>query len=338
MFESQSVHLLSRRKALLSSLSLLAVSTLTGCARESDASTKVVHIGYQVAGDLARESKVIDRRLATLGVKTEWAQFVNGPPLLEALNAGAIDLGSTGETPPIFAQIAGADLVYLVNIPASTSSAYILITPKNSAIRTVADLKGKKIAYPRGTAATYYLAQVLKEAGLNFDDVQQVTVQISDYSGALQRGEIDGFVTVELYLERGGLDKLVRIIRDSKGISTPGSYFLANRKFAVENPVILKAILEEYYKTGLWRNAHPREAAKILASQLNLRVERLEKYYSKYRYTMEPMNEKIINDQQKIADFLYDIKVIPKKVNIRDAILTPEQYAAITPDAIIKSA
>ncbi|MEH1917794.1 LLM class flavin-dependent oxidoreductase [Nostoc sp.] len=143
-----------------------------------------VHIitgGYdadqQRDGDLiAHEKKVMEKRLAPLGVDVQWSLFVSGPPLLEALDTGSIDLGPTGETPPIFAQAAGSKLVYLVNIPGLTAEAKAIIVPKDSSIRTLTDLKGKKVAFARGTALTYFLVKALEEVGLKLSDIKPVNL------------------------------------------------------------------------------------------------------------------------------------------------------------------
>ncbi|MHC5830780.1 MAG: PhnD/SsuA/transferrin family substrate-binding protein, partial [Nostoc sp.] len=108
---------------------------------------------------LTHEQGVIEKRLAPQGIGVTWSQFVSGPPLLEALNVGSIDMGPTGETPPIFAQAAGTNLIYVVNTPPGNGEGSAIIVLKDSPIQTLAGLKGKKVAYSRGTAQTYFVVK-----------------------------------------------------------------------------------------------------------------------------------------------------------------------------------
>ncbi|WP_311198723.1 type 2 periplasmic-binding domain-containing protein [Paenibacillus hexagrammi] len=146
------------KKLILVSISTILL--LAGCGKPAPASNsvsasavpsskvknnEVIHIGYQLYGSsvILKAKGTLDKKLTDLGYKIEWTQFPGGPQLLEALNAGSIDLGETGDAPPIFAQSAGAPLVYLAHEPASPKGEAILV-PENSPLKTVEDLKGKK--------------------------------------------------------------------------------------------------------------------------------------------------------------------------------------------------
>jgi sulfonate transport system substrate-binding protein len=297
-------------------------------------STKIVRLGYQISGDLTHEKGVIEKRLLPQGITVKWSQFISGPPLLEALNVGSIDLGPAGETPPIFAQAAGTNLVYVVNIPPGTGESSGLIVLKDSPIKTVADLKGKRVAYSRGTANTFFLVKVLEEAGLNISDIEPVNLTISDGRAAFFNKNVDAFVAGDPTLIKFLRNGSVRLLRDGQGINTPGSFYLASRDFATNNAELLKEILEEYYQVGKWANENRREAAEILAPKLKTDVDTMELTLSRRKYDMRPINEEVITAQQKVADLLYQLRVIPKQVDIRGATLTNQQYVAITPDAV----
>lgn len=117
--------------------------------KASGIKTKVLHMGYQQAGDFVRVTQVLEKRLEPLGVKVDWAQFAQGPQLMEAMNVGKIDLGSVGETPPIFAQAAGADIVYVVGSKRTnkTGRGSAIAVPPNSPIKSVKDIKGQKVVF-----------------------------------------------------------------------------------------------------------------------------------------------------------------------------------------------
>ncbi|HEY9806836.1 MAG TPA: PhnD/SsuA/transferrin family substrate-binding protein, partial [Candidatus Obscuribacterales bacterium] len=119
--------------------------------------TKVVHMGYQSSGDIVRLKGVLEKRLEPLGVKVEWAQFPAGPQLMEAMNVGKVDIGSAGETPPIFAQAAGASIVYVAGRQPNTGEGSGIVVPQDSPIKTVTDLKGKRVIFQKGSASHYLL-------------------------------------------------------------------------------------------------------------------------------------------------------------------------------------
>lgn len=117
---------------------------------------KEVRIGYQKGSAvlvLARKQQVIETRLKALGIPgVKWVEFQFGPPMLEALGAGAIDLGSVGDTPPVFAQAGGSNLVYAAATP---SAQHAVLVPKNSPIKVVAELEGRKVAFGKGSSARH---------------------------------------------------------------------------------------------------------------------------------------------------------------------------------------
>ncbi|MBD2489341.1 aliphatic sulfonate ABC transporter substrate-binding protein [Aulosira sp. FACHB-615] len=339
---------ISRRDLLYAVYGLVSFTTLVSCGQNNastsssnvsttnvkSTSNKVVRIGYQVSGDLTHEKGAIEKRLNPQGINVTWSQFISGPPLLEALNVGSIDLGPTGETPPIFAQAAGTNLIYLVNTPPGTGEGSAIVVLKDSPIQTLADIKGKKIAYSRGTAQTYFVVKALEKAGLKLSDVESVNLPIADGRAAFLNKTVDAFVEGDPNLIKLQREGSIRILRNAQGINTPGSYYLASRNFATNNADLLKAILEEYYQVGQWANKNRRAAAEILAPKVKTDVDTMELALTRRKFDMRPITEEVINAQQKIADLLYQLKVVPKQVNIKEATLTAQEYAAITPDAV----
>lgn len=259
---------------------------------------------------------------------------MSGPRLLEALNVGSIDMGPTGETPPIFAQAADTNLIYVVNTPPGTGEGSAIIVLKDSPIKTLADIKGKKVAYSRGTAQTFFVVKALEQAGLTISDIQSVNLTIADGRAAFLNKTVDAFVEGDPNLIKLQREGSIRILRNAQGINTPGGYYLASRDFATNNADLLKAILSEYYQIGEWANKNRRAAAEILAPKVKTDVDTMELTLARRKYDMRPINEEVINAQQKVADLLYQLKVVPKLVDIRGATLTAQQYVAITPDAV----
>lgn len=296
--------------------------------------TKVVRLGYQSAGDIVKLRGVLEKRLEPLGVKVEWSQFAAGPQLMEALNVGKVDLGSVGETPPIFAQAAGSSLVYVSGRKPSEGKGSAIIVQQDSPIKSVADLKGQKVVFQKGSASHYLLVKALDEVGLKYSDVQAVTLPPVDAREAFLQGKIDAWVTWDPHLAIAQDKAKARVLRDANKISTQGGFYIASRAFATENPEAIRIILEEIDKNGEWAEANRSEVVKLIAPVLKLDPTLLETTTGRTTYRLRAITPEILAEQQKIADLFTQEKVIPKKIDIKEASLTPEQYAAITPDSL----
>lgn len=318
------------------STTLVSCSLGTPTAENSNSGikTKVVHMGYQSAGDIVRLKGVIEKRLQPLGVSVEWAQFAAGPQLMEAMNVGRVDIGSVGETPPIFAQAAGTSLVYIASNKPSSGKGSGIVVQNNSPIRTLADLKGKKIVFQKGSASHYLLIKALEEAGLKYSDIQAISMPPTEARGAFIQGKIDAWVTWDPNLALAQKIANARLLRDASGIATQGGFYMASRQFATENPKLVRLILEEINNIGQWAENNPAEVVKLIAPQLKLDEDILTEMVKRRTYGLRPITPKIMLNQQKIADLFAQEKVIPKPINIKEAMLTSEQYAAITPETI----
>jgi sulfonate transport system substrate-binding protein len=338
-----------QRPSLFKRLMLLAVpglltlsTTLVSCTTQAPTDevkvqgikTKVVHMGYQSSGDIVKLKGVLEKRLQPLGVSVKWAQFPAGPQLMEALNVGKVDLGSAGETPPIFAQAAGASLVYVAGRQPNTGEGSGIVVPKDSPIKSVADLKGKKVVFQKGSASHYLLVKALEEVGLKYSDIQPVSLPPGEAREAFIQGKIEAWVTWDPHLALAEKIANGRVLRNAKGISTQGGFYLASRQFASENPELIRLILEEIDKVDRWAADNRPEVVQLLAPELKLEPSILETVVSRRNYGLRPITPELIAEQQKIADLFYDIQVLPKRIDIKEATLTPEQYAATTPQSI----
>ncbi len=125
-------------------VALFAAAISFGAITQAQAET--LRIGYQKYGTLVllKAKGSLEKRLAEQGIEVQWTEFPGGPQLLEGLNVGSIDFGTTGEAPPIFAQAAGADLLYVAHEPPAPTSEAILV-PKDSSLKSVSDLKSINI-------------------------------------------------------------------------------------------------------------------------------------------------------------------------------------------------
>ena len=285
-----------------------------------------VRIGYQKYGTLIllKASGELEKRLAPLGVKVTWSEFPAGPQLLEGLNVGGVDFGTTGETPPIFAQAANAKIKYIGYEPPAPRGEAIVVQ-SNSSIKTVADLKGKKVVLNKGSNVHYLLVKALEKAGLKYSDVETVFLAPADARAAFERGSVDAWVIWEPFLAAAETSIGAKVIQDGTNTVNNHQFYLAEENYASKRPDVVAAIFDELKKVNDWAVTKPKEVANALAPLTGLDSITLEKALERGGYGINYLNEKVITEQQKIADTFYDLKLIPKKLDIKSVVWQPEQ-------------
>lgn len=214
----------------------LAMLLLLGCMGSAQAADpQALRIGYQkgsISLVLAKQHRLLEQRFAHTQV--EWIEFPAGPQMLEALNIGSLDIGSTGDIPPIFAQAAGADLLYIGAEPAKPQAEVILV-PKDSPISAVGELKGKRIALQKGSSAHNLLLRALAKAGLGIADVQPVYLAPADARAAFERGSVDAWVIWDPFYSAIDLEGKARLLADGQGLGLIGPFMLGARPYVEAN-------------------------------------------------------------------------------------------------------
>lgn len=285
--------------------------------------TKTIRIGYQKYGtiNLLKAKQTLEPRLKQKGITVEWKLFPAGPQLLEALNAGSIDFGSTGEAPPIFAQAAGAPLVYVGHEPSNPKGEAILVL-SNSPIKTVRDLKGKKIALNKGSNVHYFLVKALEEAGLKYSDVQTVFLPPGDARPAFEQGSVDAWAIWDPFYTSAKRALNARVIKDGQGLVANREFYLAARPFLNQRPDVIKAVLEELNKVDNWAKANPKPVAELLSPQLSIDVPSLEEITRRRPYGVQtPLKPDVVTYQQSVADVFHKLGLIPKPIKVKEAVL-----------------
>lgn len=314
-----------KRAARRRTLGLIFAGAVAGVLPSAYAQARpAVRIGYQKYGTLTllKGRGTLERRLADKGVDVKWTEFPAGPVLLEGLNVGSIDFGTVGEAPPIFAQAAGANLVYVGNEPPSPSSEAIVV-PKDSKLRSVADLKGRKVVLNKGSNVHYLLVKALEKAGLQYKDIEAVFLPPADARAAFERGSVDAWVIWDPFLAAAEKQLGARVLADGSGIVANHQFYLAARGYAQKNPEIVSIIIDELAKVDAWGLKNPKEVAAILAAQTGLEVPVVELAASRYSYGVQAVTPQVIEQQQKVADTFASLKLIPKPIAVKDALLKP---------------
>ena len=308
-------------------VALLAAAVSFGVVLEAQADA--LRIGYQKYGTLVllKARDTLEKRLAEQGVDVQWTEFPGGPQLLEGLNVGSIDFGVTGETPPVFAQAAGADLLYVAYEPPAPTSEAILV-PKDSPIKSVKDLKGKKVVLNKGSNVHYLLVRALEDAGLKYSDIQTIFLPPADARAAFERGSADAWVIWDPYQAAAEQQLQARTLRDASGIADNHQFYLATKPYAEQHPKVIEALIEEVRDVGEWAKANPEEVTRQVAPILGLPVDITRTAVQRQGYGAQFLTPDVVSAQQKIADSFYQLKLIPKPLVVKDVIWTPPAAVA----------
>lgn len=312
-----------RNLTLRGGLAALLIAALAhGAQAEEQPGT--LRIGYQKYGTLVllKARGTLETRLAEQGIKVQWTEFPGGPQLLEGLNVGSIDFGVTGETPPVFAQAAGADLVYVANEPPAPTSEAILL-PKDSPIKSVAELKGRKVALNKGSNVHYLLVRALEENGLKYSDIQPVYLPPADARAAFERGAVDAWVIWDPYQAAAEKQLHARTLVDARGLADNHQFYLATRTYAKEHPQVLTTLVEEVRSVGEWSQKNPEQVTEQVAPLLGLPADITLTAVKRQGYGAQFITPEVVAKQQKIADAFTQLKLIPKALSIKDVVWTP---------------
>ncbi len=280
---------------------------------------RVLRVGHQKGWlSILKARGTLEKRLAPLGVGVSWTEFTAGPVQLEALNVGAIDFGDVGEAPPIFAQAAGAPLVYAgATVPRPRLEA--VIVPKGSPIKTVADLKGKRVGYNKGSNVQYFLVKLLEKHGLKYGDVQSIFLPPPDARAAFEKGAIDAWIIWDPFLAAAQKTLDAQLLVDATGIVKNRGYYFSSRDFATRNADVLKIAIQEVNAIDTWAAKNQAAAADELSKVLGLDRAITELYLSRAAYGTALVTREILAEQQAIADTFFELKLIPRKLNLLHA-------------------
>lgn len=313
-------------------VALFAAAISFGAITQAQAASdneSVLRIGYQKYGTLVllKAKGTLEKRLAEQGVEVKWTEFPGGPQLLEGLNVGSVDFGVTGETPPVFAQAAGADLLYVAHEPPAPTGEAILV-PNDSSIQSVAELKGKKVALNKGSNVHYLLVRALEDAGLEYGDITPVYLPPADARAAFERGSVDAWVIWDPFQSAAEKQLQARTLRDGSGLVDNHQFYLATRTYAEKNPQVIGALVEEIRGVGEWVKGNLDDATRQVAPLIGLSPEITRQAVERQGYGAQFITPEVVEAQQKIADTFTELKLIPKQLTIKDVIWNPPAKVA----------
>jgi ABC transporter, substrate-binding protein, aliphatic sulfonates family len=305
-------------------VAVLSMTTALAGVGASYGQDKVVRIGFQKYGKLVllKSKGTLEEKLKAAGYKVVWTEFPSGPPLLEALNVGAIDFGNTGEAPPIFAQAAGAPIQYVAYEPPAPKGEAILV-PKDSKLTSVADLKGKKIALNKGSNVHYLLVKALEKAGVKYSEVEPVFLAPADARAAFERGAVDAWVIWDPFQAAAEAATGARTLADGTGIVSNYQFYFSSKKFLESDSRIVDLVLAQLSEVDGWARGDIHAVADQLAPTIGLPVGVVEIALKRQAYGIKPITDSVIADQQQVADTFFALGLLPKQIKISDVARRP---------------
>jgi len=293
------------------------------CEPSSERPASVLRIGYQLFGRLVLVKALgdLERRLAVQGVRLEWFEFPGGLQLVDALHEGRLDFGVVGECPPVFAQAASTPIVYVASEPAAPEAEAIIV-PRDSRVRSVAELRGRSIALNRGANVHYLVLRALEEVGLCASDVDVRFLAPEEAQVAFREGQVDAWAIWDPWLSSVQETMGARVLRDGRGLTKNETYYVARKEWAQAVPEIVESVLAAVEQVTSFAQHHPAEAARVLSEESGMDAVALEAWLSGLKRA-GAMTRAKVEAQQRLADRLFGLNLVSNRVRVADAQWSP---------------
>jgi aliphatic sulfonates family ABC transporter substrate-binding protein len=288
-----------------------------------------LRIGYQSFGvlSLLKATGALEEALGARGVDVEWTDHATGMQVIDAIAAGALDVGVVGEAAPVFAQASRAPVVYLAAEPPAPEGEAIVVL-ESSQIRSLRDLRGRSLAVSRGANVVYFVARALEEAGLAWGDITVRPLSPVDARAAFVRGEVDAWAIWNPILAALEHSLSMRVLRDARGLASNRAFYVGRRAFADAQPEIVEAFIGQVGAVGRWANDSRELAARLLAPQVGFPQLAVEAALARTPFDAQPLDEEAILAQQRIADTFHRLQLIARAVRVKEAVWAPPWEAA----------
>ncbi|MBZ9654382.1 aliphatic sulfonate ABC transporter substrate-binding protein [Phyllobacterium lublinensis] len=302
---------------------LFAAAFLASAVAHAAEPLAELKIGYQKTGlpVIARQQGVIEKALESQKIAVKWVEFTAGPPLVEALNVGSIDVGWVGDAPPIFGQSAGSAIVYAASLAPNGKGEAIFVKP-GSSIQSLADLKGKKVGIGKGTSAHNLVIAALEKAGIGFDEITPVYLSPADAAAAFASDKIDAWAVWDPFFAIAETRYQPRVLVRSSDVLNVRTYFIANRDFAAKHPEVVTATIGALKEAATWANANKDKVAQALHEVTGVPLDAQTLAADRSEFSVGPVTPDIVAHQQETADRFLRLKLIPNAIKIADAVWT----------------
>jgi sulfonate transport system substrate-binding protein len=311
--------IMTTRRTILGGALVLAALAISPVHAEDK--PKEIRIGTQKGGffPAVRQRHSVEDAFKPLGIEVKWIDFQFGPPLLEAVNVGSVDFGFVGDSPPIFAQAGGAKIRYVAAVK-SDGRTQAIIVPQDSPIKTLADLRGKRVAFGKGSSAHNLLVAALEKAGLSWSDITPAPLAPADATAAFVKGSVDAWSIWDPYLALAELKEKARVIAFDKDVHKPNAFYIAGSDFVEKYPSVVARLNAVFATEGKWADTHHEEVAKAQAEATGVDIEAVRRFVDRSNYQVVPIDDEIIKSQQAVADRFAKLGLIPKPVKVSDIV------------------
>jgi sulfonate transport system substrate-binding protein len=312
--------MITTRRSIVAGALIFASLAISPHLQAQDKPTEI-RIGTQKGGffPAVRQRHTVEDVFKPLGIEIKWVDFQFGPPLLEAINVGAVDFGFVGDSPPIFAQAGGARIRYVAAVKSDGNNQAIIV-PKDSPIKAVADLKGKRVAFGKGSSAHNLLVAALEKAGLSYGDISPAPLAPADATAAFLKGSVDAWSIWDPYLALAELKENARVIAFDKDVHKPNAFYIAGSDFVDKHPALVTKLNAVFASEGRWADSHHDEVAKAQAEATGVDIDAVKRFVARSSYRVVPVDDEAVKSQQAIADRFAKLGLIPKPVNVSDII------------------
>ncbi len=256
--------------------------------------------------------------LSTLPFHVTWSDFTSGPPMLEAMASGSVDVGGVGDAPPVFAAAGGEGVVIVGARKVPTGDQDAVLVPKGSSITSIQQLKGKKIAYGSGSSGNYQMLTVLTAAGLTPKDVTLVNLQPAEALAAFTSGSVDAWDIWPPYVQQAVAQDGAKVLALGPQYGSPYDYEVAS-KSAVANPEKAAAIqvyLATLDKAYVWAEAHPNSWGASWAAATGLPASITDEAAKVDGTTPVAVNATISTAEQGLVTQFFKAGLIPSQPNM----------------------
>ena len=308
----------TRRHILAGSALAAATAALPARAQEKPAE---IRIGTQKGGffPAVRQRHTVEDAFKPLGIEIKWIDFQFGPPLLEAINVGSVDFGYVGDAPPIFAQAGGAKIRYAAAVVSRGNNQAILV-PQDSPIKTLADLKGKRIAFGKGSSAHNLLVAALEKAGVAWTDITPVALAPADATAAFTKGAIDAWSIWDPYVALAELKFNARAVAWERDVHESNAFYIVGSDFVQKYPSIVARLNQVFADEGRWSETHHEEVSKAQAEATGVDLEAVRRSVNRSTFQVGPVDQRVIATQQAVADRFAKLGLIPGPVQVADIV------------------
>jgi len=192
--------------------------------------------------------------------------------------------------------------------------------PKDSPIRTLADLKGKRIAFGKGSSAHNLLVAALEKAGVAWSDITPAPLAPADATAAFVKGSVDAWSIWDPYLSLAELKEGARVIAFDKDVHKPNAFYIAGSDFVEKYPAVVARLNETFASEGRWADAHHEEVARAQAEATGVDIDAVRRFVGRSNYRVVPVDDEVIGSQQAVADRFAKLGLIPKPVAVKDIV------------------